>query len=44
MTLLGHPALGSSWETLVIENITAAMPGWDAFFIGPQQALKSTWC
>lgn len=30
--LLGHPVLGSSWETLVIENITAAMPGWDAFF------------
>ncbi|MBN1472939.1 MAG: ATP-binding protein [Syntrophaceae bacterium] len=30
--LLGHPALGFSWESLVIENIIAAMPGWDAYF------------
>lgn len=30
--LLGHPALGSSWETLVLENIIACLPGWDAFF------------
>lgn len=30
--LLGHPALGPSWETLVIENIIAAMPGWDPFY------------
>jgi len=30
--LLGHPALGASWETLALENIIAALPGWDAFF------------
>lgn len=30
--LLGHPTLGSSWESLVIENIIAAMPDWDASF------------
>jgi len=30
--LLGHPALGASWETLVQENVIAALPGWDAFF------------
>lgn len=30
--LLGHPALGASWETLVLENVIAALPGWDAFF------------
>ncbi len=30
--LLGHPALGASWETLILENVIAALPGWDAFF------------
>ncbi|HCC54457.1 MAG TPA: ATPase [Desulfobulbaceae bacterium] len=30
--LFGHPALGASWETVVLENVIAAMPGWDAFF------------
>ncbi|OGQ98937.1 MAG: hypothetical protein A2505_03370 [Deltaproteobacteria bacterium RIFOXYD12_FULL_55_16] len=30
--LLGHPALGASWESLVIENLTAAMPDWEASF------------
>lgn len=30
--LLGHPALGPSWETLVIENVCAMMPEWDAYF------------
>jgi uncharacterized protein len=30
--LLGHPALGPSWETLVIENIAATMPEWEASF------------
>lgn len=30
--LMGHPALGASWESLVIENITSAMPAWDASF------------
>lgn len=30
--LLGHPALGPSWETLVIENIIAAMPRWEPYF------------
>lgn len=30
--LLAHPVLGASWETLVIENIIAAMPGWEPFF------------
>lgn len=30
--LLAHPALGASWETLVIENIIASLSGWDAFF------------
>lgn len=30
--LLGHPALGASWETLVLENIIASMPDWEASF------------
>ena len=30
--LLGHPALGPSWETLVIENVIAAARGWEPFF------------
>jgi hypothetical protein len=30
--LLGHPILGPSWESVVIENIVSAMPGWDPFF------------
>lgn len=30
--LLGHPALGVSWESLVIESLTAAMPDWEASF------------
>lgn len=30
--LLGHPSLGPSWETLAIENIIAAAPGWEPFF------------
>jgi predicted AAA+ superfamily ATPase len=30
--LLAHPVLGASWETLVIENIIASLPGWEAFF------------
>ena len=30
--LLGHPALGASWEAIVLENVIAALPGWDAFF------------
>ncbi len=30
--LLGHPALGASWETVVLENVITALPGWDAFF------------
>lgn len=30
--LLGHPVLGASWETLVIENVIANMPGWESFF------------
>ncbi len=27
-TLLGHPSLGPSWETLVIENMVSAWSGW----------------
>ena len=30
--LLGHPSRGASWEGLVIENVTAAFPGWQASF------------
>ena len=30
--LLGHPALGPSWEALVIENVIAAAPGWEPHF------------
>ena len=30
--LLGHPALGPSWEALVLENVIAAAPGWEPFF------------
>lgn len=30
--LLGHPALGASWESLVIENVIAVMPDWEPFF------------
>ena len=25
--LLGHPALGASWETVVLENVMAALSG-----------------
>ncbi len=30
--LLGHPVRGASWESLVLENVLAAFPGWRAFF------------
>jgi predicted AAA+ superfamily ATPase len=30
--LLGHPAMGASWEGLVIENILSEMPGWKGYF------------
>ena len=30
--LLAHPVFGASWETLVLENIIAAYPDWEAFF------------
>jgi len=30
--LLGHPVFGASWETVVLENIIAANPGWQPFF------------
>ena len=30
--LLGHPVLGASWETIVLENVIAAMPDWDPYF------------
>lgn len=30
--LLGHPVVGHSWETLVIEHISTALPDWGAFF------------
>ena len=30
--LLGHPVLGASWETVVLENIIAARPDWQPFF------------
>jgi len=30
--LLGHPTLGSSWETLVIENIIRALPSFYPYF------------
>jgi predicted AAA+ superfamily ATPase len=30
--LLGHPVFGASWETIVLENIIAAMPDWKPFF------------
>ncbi|RMG60429.1 MAG: ATP-binding protein [Bacteroidetes bacterium] len=30
--LLGHPVFGSSWEGFVIENLLAALPGWQASF------------
>lgn len=30
--LLGHPVVGGSFETLVIENIITSFPRWDAYF------------
>ncbi|HWN44009.1 MAG TPA: ATP-binding protein [Thermoanaerobaculia bacterium] len=30
--LLAHPACGTSWEGLVIENVVAALPGWQCGF------------
>ncbi len=30
--LLGHPIVGGSFETLVIENIITSFPHWDAYF------------
>jgi uncharacterized protein len=30
--LLAHPAYGASWEGLVIENVIAALPDWQASF------------
>lgn len=30
--LLGHPVRGASWESLVLENVLGAFPGWRAFF------------
>lgn len=30
--LLAHPAYGASWEGLVIENVVAALPGWQPSF------------
>jgi predicted AAA+ superfamily ATPase len=30
--LLGHPAFGHSWESMVIENVLAQMPGWRGSF------------
>lgn len=30
--LLGHPVVGASFETLVIENIITSLPQWDAYF------------
>ncbi|MBN1199691.1 MAG: DUF4143 domain-containing protein [Bacteroidales bacterium] len=30
--LLGHPVFGSSWETIVIENILARYPDWESGF------------
>jgi len=30
--LLGHPVRGASWESLVLENVLGALPGWRAFF------------
>ena len=31
-SLLGNPIFGSSWESLVIENVIVNMPGWTPFF------------
>jgi hypothetical protein len=30
--LLAHPVLGSSWETIAIENIIASFPEWEPYF------------
>jgi uncharacterized protein len=30
--LMGHPVFGSSWEGFALENILAAMEGWNGFF------------
>jgi uncharacterized protein len=30
--LLGHPVFGHSWESTVIENVIAHMPGWRGYF------------
>ena len=30
--LLAHPACGASWEGLVLENVIAALPGWQPSF------------
>lgn len=34
--LLGHPGYGSSWESFVIENICAALPGYEPYFFRTQ--------
>ena len=30
--LLGNPVIGASWETMVIENITAQLPDWEHYY------------
>ncbi|MDH3392507.1 MAG: ATP-binding protein [Desulfobulbaceae bacterium] len=30
--LMGHPVFGASWETVAMENVIAAFPGWEPFF------------
>jgi len=30
--LMGHPVFGASWETMALENIIAAFPGWEPYF------------
>jgi predicted AAA+ superfamily ATPase len=38
--LLGHPVRGMSWESMVIEQVTAALPEWRASFYRTQSGAE----
>jgi predicted AAA+ superfamily ATPase len=38
--LLGHPVRGMSWEGLVVEHVTAALPDWQASFFRTQAGAE----
>jgi uncharacterized protein len=41
-TLLGHPALGASWETYIVNQVAAILPtGYDMFFFRTQAGAEA---